>query len=515
MTLASIAWAGELAVLQQVHGPRIAVADAQGKYTFDELAARAGGVAIRLRGAGAKFGEPVATSLRNGFTPAWVAAGLRAAGVAEVALNPALTTEERAHCLALSGARRVVTSATAADSFAQLGCEVLVADEIAPAPDALATLPPAPGDAWGRISFTSGTTGRPKAIVHTHAARWVANLLQRASFGRPPGPGSSVLLVTPFNHGAGILAQAFHDCGAGTVILDGVDTGRIAALLEAGELDHVFAPPTVLAKLTAALDGRRFPQVRTVFCGTAPLVPPLYLKARKIFGPTIRLTYGKTEIVNPITVLTPGQTDAYYAEASAAGDACVGFPASGVEVAIRGDADAPCHPGETGQVFLRAQHMLHGHIDAAGFHALPPGGFHDTGDLGFIDASGRLHLVGRMADVVKSGGYNVHPDEVERVMAPPSGGGHIAVVSLPSEYWGEVLIAVGERCAPDWVGQAETALRVIARYKHPRAYVTLDPLPRNAQGKVMRRAVREALLRDYCLIDGPHPALEAAAGAKA
>jgi len=379
MTLASVAWARELDVLRQMHGPGIAVADDQGRYSFDELAARAGGVAVRLRAMGARSGEPVATSLRNGFTAAWVAAGLCAAGVAEVALNPALTPEERAYCIALSGARRVVTAVAEADGFAVLGCEALVADEITPDVGALAALPPVPGDAWGRISFTSGTTGRPKAIVHTHAARWVANLLQRASFGRPPVPGENVLLVTPFNHGAGILAQAFHDCGAGTVILDGVDPDRIARLLDAGAVDHLFAPPTVLAKLAAAFDGRRFPQVRTVFCGTAPLVPSLHARARAIFGPTIRLTYGKTEVVNPITILTPGQTEAYYAEAGAGAGACVGFPASGVEVVVRDAAGAPCPPNETGEVSLRAQHMLHGHIDAAGFHALPPGAFHDTG----------------------------------------------------------------------------------------------------------------------------------------
>ncbi len=83
-----------------------------------------------------------------------------------------------------------------------------------------------------------------------------------------PGPGSRVLLMTPFIHGAGLLAQAFHDQGGGIVLLDGVALPQVERMI--GAVDHVFAPPTVLAKLCAAFAGRRFDRIRTIFCGTAP-----------------------------------------------------------------------------------------------------------------------------------------------------------------------------------------------------------------------------------------------------
>ncbi|GAC1336894.1 MAG: hypothetical protein NVSMB18_00880 [Acetobacteraceae bacterium] len=509
MTLDLIPWAAELAVLARQYGPATAVTDLSGDHDFAALAALAGGLAARLRAEGAAPGDPVATCLANGFAAAWASAGLRVAGLGETGLNPAYTQAERARCLTLSGARLVVTDAEQAPSLAALGCTVIQVGEIAPDADALDRLPPVPGTAWGRIGFTSGTTGRPKAIVHTHAARWVANLLQRASLYPAPGPGDCVLLATPFTHGAGLLAQAFYESGARTLVLPGIDLERIAALLDAGTLTHLFAPPTVLAKLTAAFTGRRCPSIKTVFCGTAPLQPALYRRARAIFGPTIRLTYGKTEIVNPITILRPEQTDQLYGADSHDPAGCVGFPASGVEVFVRDEHGRPCPPGTTGQVFLRARHMLAGHIDAAGFHATPEGGCHDTGDLGVLDAAGRLHLAGRLADVMKSGGYKIHPDEVERALAPAAGSGHIAIVSLPSEHWGEVLVAVGEDCPSSWVEQAASGLRDLARYKHPRAFTELPALPRNAQGKVVRRAIRDELLRRYTLIDGPHPHLEA------
>ena len=86
--------------------------------------------------------------------------------------------------------------------------------------------------------------------------------------------------------------------------------------------------------------------------------------------------------------------------------------------------------------------MLAGHIDETGFHALPPDGYHATGDLGRIDARGRLHLVGRTADVIKSGGYKIHPEEIETALAGSAGDGAVVVTAVPSEYWGEVIVAV-------------------------------------------------------------------------
>jgi acyl-CoA synthetase (AMP-forming)/AMP-acid ligase II len=150
--------------------------------------------------------------------------------------------------------------------------------------------------------------------------------------------------------------------------------------------------------------------------------------------------------------------------------------------------------------------MLAGHIDAAGFHPTPPGGLHETGDLGRLDARGRLHLVGRTADVIKSGGYKIHPEEIERALAETAQA--VAVTTLPSDYWGEVIVAVAEAPPPGWAERAATAAELLSKHKRPRAYLTLDSLPRNAQGKVRRGTLREMLLERHRLIDGPHPRLE-------
>jgi acyl-CoA synthetase (AMP-forming)/AMP-acid ligase II len=503
---APIPWASELAVTAQIFGDLVCVNDSAGELTFRGLAVHAGVLAKRLLAAGIAPGEPVATFLRNGIPAVWASVGVRIAGAAETPLNPALTEDERRYCVGLVGARFVVTTAAQRPFFAGLGFEAIAVEEVAPDPAALTALAPVPGDAFGRIIFTSGTTGRPKAIVHTHEARWIANLLQRATFPHAPAPGSRALLMTPFTHGAALIAFAYFDHGAAVELCDGVDLPRVERLLTTRAVDAVFAPPTVLAKLVAAFEGRRFEGVHTVFCGTSTLTPALYAKARALFGSVVRITYGKSEVVNPITVLPAAACDRYYTEESAGAGACVGWPASGVEVEVRRDDGARADPDEIGEVFLRARHMLAGHIDAAGFHPLAPGGFHATGDLGRLDPHGRLHLVGRTGDVIKSGGYKIFPEEIERALAGCAPA--LAVVTLPSEYWGEVIVAVAEAPAADWEANARAAAECLARYKHPRAYVALDALPRNPQGKIGRPAVRALVEARWRLVDGPRPRLE-------
>ena len=509
MTLDVIPWGSDLAATVAEFGDAEAVHDGTRAIGLAKLAGRSARLALNLRVAGVSPGQCVGLSLPNSIPAVWATNALRLAGAAEVGLNAGLTEAERRYCLELTGTRLVVTSAAQAGAFRALGCATIAVEEVADQPADPAALGPVPGSAWAKIGFTSGTTGRPKAIVTTHAARWLSNVLQRAHLAPMPGPGSRVLLMTPFIHGAGLITHAFHDRGAGVVLLNGVDLDRALPLLREGAVDHLFAPPTVMAKLLGALEGERIPGLACIFCGTAPLLPALYAKARAVFGPVVRVTYGKSEIVNPITVLPPRALDDYYAAPEGEG-VCVGWAGAGVEIQIRDETGAVLGAEAVGEVHLRGRHMSCGHVDASGFHPLPADGFHATGDLGRIDARGRLHLVGRLADVVKSGGYKIHPDEIERELAGTAGTAAVAIVALPSDYWGEVIVAVAETDDAAWPDRARAALAGLARYKHPRAFVMLPELPRNPQGKIMRRLIREAILARHRLIDGPHPVLEPA-----
>jgi malonyl-CoA/methylmalonyl-CoA synthetase len=437
--------------------------------------------------------------------------GVTLAGATDAPINPSLGAADRDHCLAISNARVLLTSSNLASDLADevsgTSCRIVSIDDIGSARIDAPDFPVVAADAPARIIFTSGTTGKPKGAVHTQRGRWTANLLLGASLPYRLSAENRVLLMTPFSHGASLLTHAYLSGGASVVLVDGVDAENILNILESGTCDAMFAPPTVLAKIVSAINGgRRLPPLRTIYCGTAPLKSELYARARAIFGPVVRISYGKSEIVNPITVLEPDDTDACYA--STDGSSCVGYPAAGVEVAIRAEDGTFSPAGETGEVLLRSQHLMAGYLTLDRFQPLGPTDYHDTGDLGHIDSRGRLHLTGRMADVIKTGGYKVTPDEVERAIAAAVAPADVAVVGIPSDYWGEVILAAIERPSAGWEKQLQAILQSMTDYKRPRLLVAVEELPRNSIGKIMRRQLRNDILSRFSLIDGSRPRLE-------
>jgi len=501
-----VPWGQDYATLVDRFGDRPAVVTPTGTSSFTELIGRAAGVAARLKDTGVKPGEPVATFLRNSREAVWAGYGVPLAGACETALNANLAPGEIAYCVGLAGVKHAVTDAKSAPLFRALGVMAHVVDEIGSA--ALDRAWSAPDDAWGKILFTSGTTGRPKAIVHSHRRRWFANILQRAHLPFVPDGRSCVLLMTPYTHGASLITYAYLDHGAPIFLTDGVDIDTVRDLLDRRAIDAMFAPPTVLARIVQGLAGRDYAGVlRVIFTGTATLTPALYRGARAMFGPVVRVTYGKSEMINPITILPPEATDAFYTANPDAAAASLGWPASGVEVAIRDEAGGDCATGEAGEINLRSPHMLIGHIDGNDYHPMPPDGWHATGDIGHLDATGALHLAGRAGDVIKSGGYKIYPQEIELALAETNGGNPVVAVGLPSDYWGEVIVAAAEAASADWPERAAAAVGALTRYKQPRAFVTLDALPRVGQDKISRRRTAERIAELYRLEDGPRPRL--------
>jgi acyl-CoA synthetase (AMP-forming)/AMP-acid ligase II len=513
LPLQPVSWSSGLLSLAQRFGSRVAVRSAQASLSFSELSARAHALAGRLAEQGITPGEPVALSLPNGTDVVWASYGITLHGAAETPMSPSLTADEVAWFAGLAGARSVVTQAARRDFFAALGMKAIAIEDLdleAPCPHSPHSPPlplaPVPGGLRGRILSSSGTTGKPKAIVYTHARRWIGHELLKSALPFVPQPGDRILLMTPFAHGASLLTYAWLDHGGEAVLLEDIDRAQVEPVLRGG-VAAVFAPPTVINKLAELFPEERFAGVRCVFTGTQSLTEAAYRRAERMFGPVVRITYGKTECVNPITVLSPADTAACYESESIAEGACLGWPADGVELVVKDDSGTPLPVGASGEIWLRARHMAEGYIDAAGFHTFE-NGWHATGDLGWIDERGRLWLSGRLADVIKTGGYKVQPEEIEATLAGLPRCGQIVVAALPSDYWGEVIVAATEHATEGWSAEAQTRAERLSKHKRPRAYIELPALPRNPQGKISRREVRAAILDRYRLVDGPHPRLE-------
>ncbi|MEA2870085.1 MAG: hypothetical protein QOH67_61 [Hyphomicrobiales bacterium] len=493
-------WAAALRGFAQF-GERVAVASRGRTLSYAELTAQAEAVCAAVLEAGAQPGEPVAIVACNG--PGVVAAsyGVMASGAAEFVVDLNLGPDDIAYAMRILGVRRAIVERSELPRVAPLGLDILVLEHILvrPAREVAAPFDP---HAWGKAIMTSGTTGRPKAIVHRHDRRWIAHELLRAHLPFVPGPADRVLLMNAYSHGVALLAATWFEHGASVELIAGVDVAYADELFARGELTALFAPPTVLAKLVQGTRHKRIDGIKCIFCGTATLQPALYRAATALFGPVIRVTYGKSEMFNPITVLEMSDAADYYRDLVTIDAVCLGSPARGVEVEIRNEAGRACATGEHGEIHLRSPHMMIGHVDEKGFHELPEGEFHATGDLGTRDARGRLFLAGRAHDVMKTGGYKIYPEEIERVL--PEG---VVVVGIPSAHWGEVIVAVSEGGA-DVTQAVADATGGLARYKQPRACLTIESIPRSLQGKVQRARVRELVLARYAMIDGPYPKFE-------
>lgn len=508
---AEVNWGNELAAMRDRYGERLGIVDSEGSHTIASVVDRAAGIADRLCSLGLGPGDFVATIFHNSALAASASYAVALAGATEVPINPVLSRSEIDHALSCTGTRLILLDGEAGT---RISSSVDIEDVRGSASRELTPLgwPSVEHDAPSRIVFTSGTTGPAKGAIHTHQSRWTAQLLLRAALPILPGSDGRILLMTPFSHGSSLLTFAYLAEGASVHLLQGVDTALILPLLAEGRLTEMFAPPTVLAKLTEASNSPEFstlkPKLRTILTGTAPLSPTLYRNAVQVFGDIIRVTYGKSEIFNPITVLDPSETAAVYAEPPGDG-LCVGWPATGVEVDIRDEQGHSLSRGEIGQIHLSSPHMFTGYITANGRRMLGPGEFHDTGDLGRMDGRGRLFLVARDSDMMKSGGYKIAPDEVERSLAPSLPGTELVALGFPSEYWGEIVTVIAQKPPEDWRDRLTEALAAMTPYKRPRLFVSMDELPRNAIGKISRAQLRRSLSEAYELIEKPQPAFVA------
>lgn len=503
----AIAWSQALRTLGSRFGDAPAFNDGASVLGYDELSARAHALAQLLHERGIGHGTEVATLLPNSLAAAWVSYGLKLAGVAETPMNFGYTGEEIAWSARVARFRLVITNRQRESDVHEQKLEPLRVEDVAPV-DSGRSFDPVPADVPGRILFTSGTTGFPKAAIYTHGRRWIGEQLLKATLPFVPKRGERILLMTPFTHGASLLAFAWCDYGGEVLLLNGVHAGPIRNWLSSGSVSAIFAPPTMLAKLATVLERRRYEGVRCVFTGTQPLTASMYETAVVMFGPVVRVTFGKTECINPITVLDGHESAELYSRPLSGLGTCVGWPAPGVEVHIdrqageQNDASA-----DEGEVWLKAQQMSNGMLSVEGYTPHEPQGWHRTGDQGYIDAQGRLWLTGRLADVIKTGGYRVNPDEIEWVLAEGSAAGRIVVTSIPSDYWGEVIVAVAESSDSGWEDAARACAKKLSRHKQPRIYAVVQDFPRNAQGKVNRRKLRELVLATGTYKDGPYPEL--------
>ncbi len=347
---------------------------------------------------------------------------------------------------------------------------------------------------------TGGTTGVPRAVVHTHRSTEIsaASLAQAIAID----DNSRHLAVAPLTHAAGFMALCFAAAGGVNIILPGFDLDRVLASIASERITHLYVPPTALYAVLAhpKLKQTDLSSLRCLVIGAAPVAPAKFKEAVAVFGPIVYEGYGQTEALLPLTLKRPGD----YLRADGSFDEAIlrsaGRPGPFVRVAIMSPEGKLLPPGEPGEIVVQSSMVM------KGYHKMPKEteevsrlGWHHTTDVGFRDAQGFITIVDRIKDVIVSGGFNIYPAEIEAAASELPPVLECSVVGVPDEKWGEAVKAVIQLKPGAALTEAEVIEHCKARLgsmKAPKSVEFWPELPRSVVGKVLKREIRKRYWHD-------------------
>ncbi len=448
-------------------------------WTYGEMSVRSQQFAAALRDRGVEPGDRVIAQVTKSTDAVALYLACLQVGAIQIPLNTAYTGAELTHFVDDASPSLIVRdTAEAADqtTFAEL---IAAADTAEPDPRVTERR----GNDLAMMLYTSGTTGRSKGAMLSHDAL-IANA--RGLAGIWEFDRTDVLLhILPIFHVHGLFV-ALHCAmlsGASVIFPERFDVDQAVDLLPGCTV--MMGVPTHYTRL---LGSERFDEltcrsIRLFTSGSAPMTEQVHDEFTQRTGHRIVERYGMTEC--GIITSNPVRGDRI--------PGTVGFALPKTEVRVRIDDERDAAPDETGIVEMRGPGLMEGYWNRPEATAaeMRDGGWFVTGDVGSLDETGRLSLQGRAGDMIISGGYNVYPKEIELILDDVDGVEESAVVGVPHADFGERIVAVIVGDAPDEAMQE--ALGALARFKHPRRFVRVDALPRNAMGKVQKQVLRSEL----------------------
>jgi len=488
-----------LARAAQRRPEKVAIIDGDTSLTYAELDDRTSRLAAGLRDLGLARGDRAAILQENNHRYVESVSAVARAGGVFVPMLGALTEREHAHIVEDSGAKLLIAlSPEGARRAEPLGATLLApggaAHDYEGLIDGHKPWNPrfdADPDDLAQILYTSGTTGRPKGVMHSLGstsagiAAWVT--------GVGICHGDRLLGHFALSHFGGRVMDSGICVGATLVILPRPDPGRILEAIAAERISVLLMVPTLMQMLLDHPDvGRRdLSSLRLVLYAAAPASPTLVRRAFEVFGPVLATGFGQTESYGLNTFLSVRE----HQEALEAGGerlASIGREADAwVQVRLLGEDGAEVAPAEVGEICVSAPWIMKGYWKLPELTAdTLKGGWLHTRDLGRRDGDGYFYIADRKQDMIISGGYNVYPREVEDTISAVPGVREACVVGVPDPKWGEAVRAV---VVAEGVTEEELIAHCkdcLAAFKVPKRVDFVAALPKSSVGKILRREVR-------------------------
>lgn len=416
------------------------------------------------------------------------------AGISALIIDPTPAFVERAVALLerVDSLRQILTLGPVPAELAEVGVDLTAAAARQQAsPLTVADLPP---DHIGGLTYTGGTTGKPKGVIGTAASITAMTTIQLAEWEWPENP--TFLMCTPLSHAGAAFFTPTVVKGGQMVVVPKFDPGEILRIIEEQKITATMLVPSMLYALMDHPDShtRDLSSLETVYYGASAINPVRLAEAIERFGPIFAQYYGQSEAPMVISYLAKGDHDEKRLTSC-------GRPTLFARTALLGEDGKPVPQGEPGEICVA------GPLLAGGYWQLPDAtaetfrdGWLHTGDMAREDEDGFWYIVDRVKDMIVTGGFNVFPREVEDVIAEHPAIAQVCVVGAPDDKWGEAVTAVvvlREDAAREDAAIATMTAEIQAAVKErkgsvqsPKQVVVVDALPLTGLGKPDKKAVR-------------------------
>ncbi|QDI18399.1 long-chain fatty acid--CoA ligase [Serratia marcescens] len=487
-----------------------AVIDSRQRLTYAQLEARSNRLASGLLRLGLAPGAHVALLATNRVELVEAEVAFYKAAMVKVPINARLSPEEIVCVLNDSRSVAVIAGRVAAKMLAAhrealphlnwiiaLGdeggdipyCEVLGMGE-----EREFNSDPADND-LAVLHYTSGSSGVLKAAMLTFGNRKALVRKSLSSPVRSAGPDDVMAHVGPITHASGMQIMPLLAVGACNLLLERYDDELLLQTITQERVTRLFLVPAMVNRLVNFKGVEQFDlsSLRLVMYGAAPMAPALVERAIEVFGPILAQGYGAGETCSLVTVLT--EQDHLSRDGDTRLLSSCGRCYFETDLRVVNEQFEDVQPGEIGEIVVKGDDIMKGYWQAPELTAeVMKNGYYHTGDLATVDDRGYVFIVDRKKEMIISGGFNIYPTEVEQVLYRMPGIFEAAVVGVPDEQWGEAVKAVvvlKSGTTLDECQVIEYCAKYLAGFKKPRSVDFINELPKNPNGKIVRRQVRD------------------------